>query len=138
MIIETHCLDNCVILEDGRKTTLEEIDPRLTHIPLYRFYQGNELNRDYSNWFSPNRRAIEEGLRTAGFEATLLSEWGDRIAYRAAKLEGIPEYLQETYEGMRFVRDAQGVLRDASIPRVGPPVARPETEPAGRAEGDSK
>jgi tRNA (mo5U34)-methyltransferase len=138
MIIETHSLDNCVILDDGRKTTLEGIDPRLSRIPLYRFYPGDELNGDYSNWFSPNRRAIEEGLRTAGFEPTLLSEWGDRIAYRAVKLEGIPEYLQQTYEGVRFVRDAQGVLRDASIPRVGPPVARSRTEPAEGAGGDAR
>ena len=86
-------------------------------------------NGDYSNWFSPNRRAIEDGLRTAGFEPTFLSEWGDRIAYKAEKLEGIPEYLQQTYEGVRFVRDAAGALRNASTPRVGPPRPRSNVEP---------
>ena len=91
MVLETHFLDNCVLLEDGQTTTLERIDPRLSRIPLYRFYPANELNGDYSNWFSPNRRAIEAGLRTAGFAPTLLSEWGDRIAYKAQKLEGVPE-----------------------------------------------
>jgi tRNA (mo5U34)-methyltransferase len=115
MVLETHCLDNCVLLEDGQTTTLERIDPRLSRIPLYRFYPVNELNGDYSNWFSPNRRAIESGLRTAGFVPTLLSEWGDRVAYKAEKLEGVPEYLQETYEGM-FVRDADGVVRN-TFPR---------------------
>jgi hypothetical protein len=84
-----------VVLGDGQTTTLERIDPRLSRIPLYRFYPGNELNADYSNWFSPNRRAIEAGLRTAGFAPTLLSEWGDRVTYKAEKLEGVPEYLQE-------------------------------------------
>ena len=118
MLLETHCLDNCVLLEDGQTTTLERIDPRLSRIPLYRFYPTNELNGDYSNWFSPNRRAIEAGLRTAGFEPTLLSEWGDRIAYKADKLAGVPEYLQETYEGL-FVRDAGGVVRN-TFPRARP------------------
>ena len=118
MVLETHFLDNSVLLEDGETTTLERIDPRLGRIPLYRFYPANELNGDYSNWFSPNRRAIEGGLRTAGFEPTLLSEWGDRIAYKAERLEGVPEYLQETYEGL-FVRDADGVVRN-TFPRVRP------------------
>jgi tRNA (mo5U34)-methyltransferase len=121
MVLETHFLDNCVLLEDGQTTTLERIDPRLSRIPLYRFYPANELNGDYSNWFSPNRCAIEAGLRTAGFEPTLLSEWGDRIAYKAEKIEGVPEYLEETYEGM-FVRDADGVVRN-TFPRLRP--ARP-------------
>ena len=126
MLLETHCLDNCVLLEDGQTTTLERIDPRLSRIPLYRFYPGNELNGDYSNWFSPNRRAIEGGLRTAGFEPTLLSEWGDRIAFKAERLDGVPEYLQETYEG-KFVRGADGVVRNA-FPRAGR--ARPRSDVA--------
>jgi tRNA (mo5U34)-methyltransferase len=129
MVLETHCLDNCVVLEDGQTTTLEQIDPRLTRIPLYRFYPANELNGDYSNWFSPNRRAIESGLRTAGFEPTLLSEWGDRVVYKADKLEGVPEYLQETYEGL-FVRGADGVVRN-TFPRVRP--ARPPSD-VGRSD----
>ena len=119
MVLETHYLDNCVILEDGKRTTLERIDARLRRIPLYRFYATNELNGDYGNWFSLNRCAIEKGLQTSGFEPVLLSEWHDRIAFKAQKREGIPEYLQQTYEGVRFVRDAQGSWKDVSIPRAG-------------------
>jgi tRNA (mo5U34)-methyltransferase len=123
MVLESHCLDDHVILDDGQVTTLERIDPRLSRVPLYRFYPGNELNRDYSNWFSPNRRAIEEGLRTAGFTPTLLSQWGDRVAYRGDREAGVPEYLQETYEGL-FVRDADGVVRN-TYPRARHPRSRP-------------
>jgi tRNA (mo5U34)-methyltransferase len=123
MVLETHCLDDRVILDDGQVTTLERIDPRLARIPLYRFYAANELNGDYSNWFAPNRRAIEDGLRTAGFEPSLLSQWADRVAYRAQRREGVPEYLQETYEGL-FVRDEDGVVRN-TFPRARP--ARPAT-----------
>jgi SAM-dependent methyltransferase len=88
-----------VILDDAEATTLERIDRRLASIPLYRFYPANELNRDYSNWFSLNQRAIEDGLRTAGFEPILLAQWGDRVAYRARKRQGPQPYLQATYEG---------------------------------------
>jgi tRNA (mo5U34)-methyltransferase len=136
MLLETHCLDNCVLLDDGQATTLERIDPRLSRIPLYRFYPANELNGDYSNWFSPNRCAIEGGLRTAGFEPTLLSEWGDRIAYKAEKIEGVPEYLQETYEG-KFVRGADGVVRNA-FPRAGRARPRSDVEPSDLSGGGTR
>ena len=128
MLLETHCLDHCVLLDDGQAMTLERIDPRLSRIPLYRFYPANELNGDYSNWFSPNRRALEDGLRTVGFEPTLLSEWGDRIACKAEKLEGVPEYLQDSHEGL-FVRDADGVVRNA-FPRAGRVRPRTDVEPS--------
>jgi hypothetical protein len=120
VVLETHVVDNGLLLEDGRMVPLEQIDPRLARIPLYRFYPSDELNGDFSNWFGPNRSAIEEGLRTAGFEPRLLSEWGDRVAYRGTRVGGTPEYLQQTYEGLRFTRDAEGVLRDVSVARTTP------------------
>jgi len=116
ILLESHCLDNFVVLADGRVTTLEQIDPCLERIPLYRFYPANDLNGDYSNWFAPNRRAIEDGLRTAGFIPTLLSEWGDRVVYKAVKQHGVPEYLQGTYEGL-LVRGADAVVRN-TYPRT--------------------
>ena len=136
MVLETHCLDDCVLLDDGQVTTLERIDPRLARIPLYRFYPGNELNHDYSNWFAPNRCAIEDGLRTAGFEPRLLSAWADRVVYKADKREGVPEYLQETYEGL-FVRDADGNVRN-TFPRARH--ARPPSgvHPAGLSGGGTR
>ena len=66
------------------------------------------------------RHALAFQLRTAGFEPTLLSEWSERVAYKAEALEGVPEYLQRTYEGVRFVKEADGVLRNASVGQVGP------------------
>jgi tRNA (mo5U34)-methyltransferase len=121
MVLETHHLDDCLLLDDGRTTTLKAIHPRLGRIALYQFYSSNELNSDYSNWFSPNRRAIEDGLRTAGFEPELLSVWGDRVAYRAEVRGGIARYLQQTYEGLRFAEGVDGGMRDASIPVIEDP-----------------
>lgn len=121
MILETHHLDHCLLLDDGRTTTLKAIDPHLDRIPLYQFYPSNELNSDYSNWFSPNRRAIEDGLRTAGFEPKQLSVWGDRIAYRAEARPGVARYLQQTYEGLCFAKGVDGVTRDTSAPVIEDP-----------------
>jgi len=135
LLLETHCLDNCVILGEAESTTLERIDRRLASIPLYRFYAANELNRDYSNWFSPNQRAIEDGLRTAGFEPTLLAQWGDRVAYRALKREGPQPYLHATYEGTATksltrtpLIQAPEIARDRM-----PPVAVEPSAPSVRA-----
>lgn len=119
MLLETQCLDECFILADGQRVTLERVDPRLLDVPLYRFYRGDELNPgDFSNWFSLNRRAIEDGLWTAGFEPEYRGGWGDRVAYGARRLRGVPEYLQQTYEGVRFVAQPDGTLREATPPRT--------------------
>lgn len=76
---------------------------------LYQFYRNDELNPgDFSNWFAPNRRAIKEALWSAGFEPAFLAAWDDRVAFRGTKLSGIPEYRQQTYEGLTWVRNADG------------------------------
>jgi tRNA (mo5U34)-methyltransferase len=131
MLLETQYLDECLVLADGRRVTLERIDPRLVDVPLYRFYRSDELRPgDFSNWFSPNRRAIEDGLWTAGFEPVFQNAWGDRIAYRAHRLHGVPEYLQESYEGIRFATQPDGTL--SVIPRRITPAATPPSASAAR------
>lgn len=109
LLLESHFLDNSLVLSDRSKVPLAEIDPRLADIPLFRFYREDEMNAgDYSNWFSPNRRAIEDSLWSAGFIPEFLSFWGDRIAYRGIKLAGLPEYKMQTYEGLRYVKGEDG------------------------------
>lgn len=41
--------------------------PGAGELLLCEFFPGNELNGDYSNWWSPNIRAIEGLVRAAGF-----------------------------------------------------------------------
>ena len=102
-LIETHHLDSRMLLPDGTWVTPSSIDPRLSDIALYQFYRHDELHPgDFSNWFALNRRAIEDGLWSAGFRPEYLATWGDRIAFKATKLAGIPEYQQQTYEGFRW------------------------------------
>jgi tRNA (mo5U34)-methyltransferase len=121
VLLETHSLDNNFLLADGTAVFLDSIDPRLTEVPLYHFYRADELVRnDFSNWFSPNRKAVEDGLWTAGFKPERLAEWGDRVAYKGTRLEGVPEYLQATYEGVKFVPEPDGGQRCAAHERTVP------------------
>ncbi|MBI5653706.1 MAG: methyltransferase domain-containing protein [Chloroflexi bacterium] len=109
VLLETSCLDNALILADRTTVPLENVDRRLAEIPLYRFYRYDELNPgDFSNWFSPNRRAVEDALWTAGFRPEFLAAWGDRIAFKGARLDTIPEYLLETYEGLQWSKHTDG------------------------------
>jgi tRNA (mo5U34)-methyltransferase len=39
-----------------------------TRKPYMRFYPGNELFNDYTNWWSPNRACVEAMLRDVGFK----------------------------------------------------------------------
>jgi tRNA (mo5U34)-methyltransferase len=106
-LLETQYLDNHVILPQGKSVPLRKLNTRPTDIPLYRFYRKDELIRgDFSNWFSPNRKALEESLWSAGFEPQFLAAWHDRIAYKATRVAGVPEYLDRTYEG--YVRSQAG------------------------------
>jgi len=108
-LIETHYLDNCVLLPEGNSCDLASIDPRLTDIALYQFYRDDELTPDdFSNWFAPNRRAIEDGLWSAGFQPEFLAAWGNRIAFKATKVSGIPEYRRETYDGVKWQVHSDG------------------------------
>ncbi|MEM7360740.1 MAG: methyltransferase domain-containing protein [Pseudomonadota bacterium] len=56
----------------------------LTKRPLARFYPGDELNNDPSNWWGFNRRGIEALLASAGFgQIHRTAQVGDRVYYRA-------------------------------------------------------
>jgi tRNA (mo5U34)-methyltransferase len=45
--------------------------------PMMVFYPGNELNGDSSNWWGPNRAAVEKLLNLFGFNIVLYSEGSD-------------------------------------------------------------
>lgn len=44
-------------------------------LPLVRFYPGDQLNGDGTNWFSPTTRALLDWCETSGLDSTLLSVW---------------------------------------------------------------
>ena len=117
-LIETHHLDSRMLLPDGTWAAPAAIDPRLTDIALCQFYRNDELNPgDFSNWFALNRRAIEDGLWSAGFRPAHLATWGDRMAFKATRLPGIPEYQRQTYEGLTWQMHPDGRQHRIMPPR---------------------
>ncbi|UCH95987.1 MAG: methyltransferase domain-containing protein [Candidatus Aminicenantes bacterium] len=95
MTLETYFFDNRIILADGSEMPLKEIDTRLEEVSLYQFYRYDEIRpRDFSNWFAPNRKAVETSLWSAGFEPEYLYSQYNRIAFKAKKLPGPPEHIR--------------------------------------------
>jgi tRNA (mo5U34)-methyltransferase len=127
MIMETHVIDDCLILGDGTTTTLKDVDRRLIDTPIYRFYRLNELNPvDYSNWFGGNIAAVSESLRSTGFTPTLLGTWNNRAAFKAAKNPATPrEWEIGSYEGTHFTYNPDGTW---SCVWHDPSTTRPETK----------
>jgi tRNA (mo5U34)-methyltransferase len=111
MLFESHHLDNRLILEGGHTVPLASIDPRLSRIGLFQFYREDQLGGDFSNWFAPNRRAIEDSLWSAGFRPEFLEAWNDRVAYRALRMPGRPEYQLDSYEGLQVETGPDGSER---------------------------
>jgi hypothetical protein len=116
MILESHVIDDYFILDDGSVVKLADIDPRLSSIPIYRFYRQNELSNDYSNWFGPNRKALELALLSTGFVPFFLGAWRSRAAFKAEKNPKVPrEWEIGSYEGTKFVINPDGTWKSCWI-----------------------
>jgi tRNA (mo5U34)-methyltransferase len=103
VLIETHVIDDSFLLRNGagnKTCALGEVDKRLNDLPLWRFYQGDELGGDPSNWFGPNVRAVVEAFDSAGFTTQVISQWGDRAAFAARVNTDLKESLAKTYEAI--------------------------------------
>jgi tRNA (mo5U34)-methyltransferase len=112
MLMETHVIDECIVLPDGQKKPLSEVAPLMKDIPIYQFYRLNELSEvDYSNWFGPNIEAAKQALWSAGFKPTLLSQWSWRAAFKAEKIDEVQEWRKQTYEGTEFTFEKDGSWR---------------------------
>src|SRR5262249_31733211 len=67
MFLETHVIDEGMLMEDGTTSRLAEIDPRLTAMPIIRFYPGSTLNNDASNFWGPNIPCVRDMLTESRF-----------------------------------------------------------------------
>jgi tRNA (mo5U34)-methyltransferase len=71
-------------------------------VALVRFYRGDELNRDPSNWFVPTTRALIDWCASSGFSVELLSAWrsgeASRAMVSATPTRGVPEFAAISYE----------------------------------------
>lgn len=74
--------------------------------PLVRFYPGDELAGDSSNWFAPTVRALREWSVTSGYEVLSSNAWPEEAPQRAsvhlAVTRGDPLFEQVSYERSRY------------------------------------
>jgi len=77
-IVETQICDKYFIDAERKPVDLNMIAPSLAQVPMAQFYPGDELNRDASNWWSPNLPALDGMLRTSGFAPEKYIENGVR------------------------------------------------------------
>lgn len=70
MILETHVIDESLLLENGKTRQLKELHPALKNIPLMQFYPGDSLRGDATNYWGPNMRCVEAMLEEANFSVT--------------------------------------------------------------------
>jgi tRNA (mo5U34)-methyltransferase len=73
------------------------------HLPLVRFYRGDELAADSSNWFAPTVAALADWCHSCGLDpvriVTLPEEATPvRAMVQARVIEGEPEYLALSHE----------------------------------------
>lgn len=79
LYLETYVIDNALLLPDGKKTPLAAVSAMLQDIPLMQFYQGKALNNDFSNFWGPNMKCMEQMLIENNFipvKSTLNGERG--------------------------------------------------------------
>jgi tRNA (mo5U34)-methyltransferase len=105
--LETHLLDNCVVMAEGNPpTSLADIDERLEKLSLLQFYPSKELYNDGSNWFSPSMSALVGLIATAGFRIENTAKQADRGYVKATTIPGLPPFLANTsvntYEGAAY------------------------------------
>jgi tRNA (mo5U34)-methyltransferase len=71
-------------------------------LSLARFYRGDELAEDSSNWFTPTVAALVDWCASSGLEPQRVQAWPKRAprraVLRARPAEGPPEYQRVSYE----------------------------------------
>jgi tRNA (mo5U34)-methyltransferase len=73
---------------------------------MYQFFRFDEAAPgDYTVWFAPNAKAIEDGLFSAGFEPRHLVTHGIRTVYLAKRVPGEAEYRRLHTHEARYIRD---------------------------------
>jgi len=96
LFLATLLIDEYILLPTGAPTTLNALNPALSHIPLWQAYPRDTLNGDFTNCFAPNRRALEVALEEAQFEVEefQIYSMGGYVRARAVHDEQLARYQQ--------------------------------------------
>jgi tRNA (mo5U34)-methyltransferase len=79
MCVESHVIDNGVLMPDGSFQPLSSVAPALSTVPIMQFFPGAALNNDRTNYWGPNLVCLEAMLAECGFvvvSRTLLGHRG--------------------------------------------------------------
>ncbi len=68
LCMETHAIDNCLMMPDGKMSTLKDVAPVLANIPLMQFYPGTSLSGDHTNYWGPNLKCLTGMLEECRFK----------------------------------------------------------------------
>ena len=78
LCLESHVIDNALMLEDGSTVSMASIAPGLDKLPLVQFFKGGVLRGDPSNYWGPTLVALEAMVTEALFKVTSSLHLGDR------------------------------------------------------------
>jgi tRNA (mo5U34)-methyltransferase len=78
LILETHIIDDGLLMSDGTTRSLKSIARELTDLAIVQFYPGAALNRDYTNYWGVTMRAMELMLSEANFRVIRSTPNGQR------------------------------------------------------------
>jgi len=82
LFLESHVIDNGILLADGKTVPLTELSDLLANVPLMQFYQGSSLNNDPTSYWGPNLRCLEEMLIESNFKVLRRKLSGSRAIFK--------------------------------------------------------
>jgi tRNA (mo5U34)-methyltransferase len=102
LCLETHAIDNGILLADGSRKPLAEFSPLLAGVPLMQFYPGKTLSGDPTNYWGPNLSCLVGMLEECRFRVRSHVLTTDRAIVNAEVVEDSErEYLLNLARGLR-------------------------------------
>ena len=95
------------VVRSGGETTIETAVcdhalPERAGQRLAQWFRLDEFHADPTNWFAPTTRLLQDWCESSGFETLEVAAWPPdaptRAMLRASPKDGLPEYLQISYE----------------------------------------
>ena len=78
LCLESHVIDNALMLADGSTVPMGSLAPGLDKLPLMQFFKRGVLRGDPSNYWGPTLVALEAMVTEALFKVTSATHIGDR------------------------------------------------------------
>lgn len=126
LYLETACIDYDLTVQTHSGLggiELASLHPSLRDIALLQFLEKDALNKDYSNWFSPNLLCMQQILQSAGFLINSAKVSGSRAYLSARVRDGYPDFLiDQTGENVYydlFIKHLFGARESWEIKKIG-------------------